>query len=166
MIIYVVDTNFFIQAHRVSYPLDVAHSFWNKVKQLVEEGKIISVDKVKNEIYKNEDDLKRWCEDNLPNIFFKDTTTVFEQYKQIVNWATSKSDHYLPNARAEFLNADEADAFLVSYALADKNNRIIVTYEISEPYKKNRIKIPDVCLANDIQYTNTIEMFRKLKEQF
>jgi hypothetical protein len=166
MTIYVLDTNFFIQAHRVSYPLDVAYSFWSKVKQLAEERKIISIDKVKNEIYKNEDDLKLWCEDNLPNDFFKNTAQVFEQYRQIVNWATSKNNHYLPNALAEFLNADEADAFLVSYALADKRNRIIVTYEISEPNKKNKIKIPDVCLANDIKFTSTIDMFRKLKEQF
>jgi len=64
MSVYVVDSNFFIQAHRASYPLDVATSFWNKVIQLAEEGKIVSIDKVKNEIFKNEDDLKQWCEIN------------------------------------------------------------------------------------------------------
>lgn len=47
MPIYVVDSNFFIEAHRATYPLDVAHSFWNKVKQLAATGKIVSVDKVK-----------------------------------------------------------------------------------------------------------------------
>lgn len=46
--IYVIDSNFFIQAHRANYPLDIAFSFWNKVKQLAEDGKIISIDKVKN----------------------------------------------------------------------------------------------------------------------
>jgi hypothetical protein len=60
MSVYVVDSNFFIQAHRVSYPLDVAFSFWNKVKQLANDGKIISIDKVKQEIYQNEDALKQW----------------------------------------------------------------------------------------------------------
>lgn len=34
MSIYVVDSNVFIQAHRAHYPLDVAVSFWAKVKQL------------------------------------------------------------------------------------------------------------------------------------
>ena len=46
--IYVVDSNFFIEAHRATYPLDVAHSFWNKVKQLADDGKIVSIDKVKS----------------------------------------------------------------------------------------------------------------------
>ena len=41
--IFLVDTNFFIQAHRVSYPLDVVPSFWNKVKNLADNDKIISV---------------------------------------------------------------------------------------------------------------------------
>jgi hypothetical protein len=31
MSIYLVDSNFFIQAHRATYPLDIATGFWNKV---------------------------------------------------------------------------------------------------------------------------------------
>ena len=56
MTVYVVDSNFFIQAHRVNYPLDIAYSFWNKVKELAEAGKIISIDKVKDELYDKNDD--------------------------------------------------------------------------------------------------------------
>ena len=58
MEVYVLDSNFFIQAHRVSYPLDIAFSFWNKVKQLADEGRIISIDKVKNELYDKNDALE------------------------------------------------------------------------------------------------------------
>ncbi len=166
MSVYVVDSNFFIQAHRASYPLDVAPSFWAKVKQLADESKIISIDKVKNEIYKNEDELKLWCENNLPNTFFKDTNSVLSQYSRIVGWASSQGDHYLPNPVAEFLDADEADAWLISYTLADNLNRIIVTHELSEPARRNKIKIPDVCIANSVQFCNTIEMLRRLGEKF
>lgn len=166
MIVYVVDSNFFIEAHRVSYPLDVVSSFWNKVKQLADEGIIISIDKVKKEIYNNEDDLKQWCENNLPQDFFKDTAHVLIAYGQVAAWAISKSNHYLQNALAEFLDADEADAWIVAFALADSTHRIIVTHEISEPNKRNKIKIPDACIANGIRYTNTIEMFRQLGERF
>ncbi len=58
MNVFLVDANFFIQAHRAIYPLDVATSFWKKVKYIADNGTIISLDKVKNEIYRNEDDLK------------------------------------------------------------------------------------------------------------
>lgn len=163
---YIVDSNFFIQAHRVSYPLDIAHSYWNKVKQLAAVGKIISIDKVREEIYDKNDSLVDWCKTNLPDTFFKDTSNVMDFYSRVSTWAISKSDLYLPNALNEFLNADEADAFLVAYALADPQLRVIVTHEISEPNRKNKVKIPDACLALNVNYVNTMEMFRQLKETF
>jgi hypothetical protein len=166
MSIYIADSNFFIQAHRVSYPLDIAFSFWNKVKQLANSGKIISIDKVRDELFDKNDALEEWCSFNLPVVFFKDTSTEMAAYSQVINWAISKSDHYLPNAINEFLDSNEADAFIVAYALADSNNRIVVTQEISEPYRKNKVKIPDVCHALNVQYVNMMDMFRQLGETF
>ncbi len=101
MSLYIVDSNFFIQAHRAYYPLDVIQSFWVKVKQLAEEGKIKSIDKVKNEIYSNashEDELKDWCD------------------------------------------------------------------EKSEPNRKSRIKIPEVCNQFGVRYINTVDLLRELNE--
>jgi len=166
MSLFVVDSNFFIEAHRSTYPLDVAHSFWNKVKQLAHDKKIVSIDKVKKEIYDHEDALKQWCVANLPNDFFKDTTTVLTEYGQVAAWAGSRSGHYLPNALAEFLHADEADAYIVAYTLADKVNSVLVTQETSEPNRRNKIKIPEPCNALGVQYCNTIDMFRRLGETF
>ena len=91
---------------------------------------------------------------------------MIEQYREVTYWAISKKGHYLPNALNEFLDSDEADAFLVAFALFDSQNRIIVTHEVSQPSRKNKIKIPEACNSLNIQYMNTIEMFRKLSETF
>lgn len=163
---YLVDSNFFIQAHRAIYPLDIATGFWNKVKLLANSGAIFSIDKVKNELYNKNDELEDWCKANLPDSFFKDSSKIIKEYSQITTWAVSKADHYLPNALSEFLNAEEADAFIVAYALSDKDNITIVTQEVSQPNRKNRIKIPESCNEFDIKYINTIEMFRQLGETF
>jgi hypothetical protein len=87
-------------------------------------------------------------------------------YGQVAAWAVSRSNHYLPQALSEFLNAGEADAYLIAYALTDMEDRIIVTQEISEPNRRNKVKIPDACIALGVQYCNTIEMFRRLEETF
>lgn len=166
MSVYVIDSNFFIQAHRASYPLDIAFSFWNKVRQLAEQGKIISIDKVRSEIYDKNDALEEWCKNNLPDDFFKDTSVVIEEYRQVSLWAISRSDHYLQNALTEFLDADEADAFIVAYAFADRRNRIIVTQEVSRPEMKRKIKIPEPCEAFDVKFVNVMDMFRQLQETF
>ncbi len=166
MSVYVLDSNFFIQAHRFHYPIDVAAGFWNKVRQLAEQGKVISIDKVKKELYNKNDALEDWCRNNLPYVFFKDTSAIMASYAQVTSWAMSRSGHYLPNALNEFLDADEADAFLVAYCLEDPVNRFVVTQEISEPNRQNKVKIPDACIALNVSYMNTIKMFRHLGETF
>jgi len=159
---YILDSNFFIEAHRVYYPLDVVPSFWLKLKMLAEEHVVISLDKVKNEIYPNKDDLSAWCQENLSNDFFKSSDEVMVQYAQLVRWTSSRSDYYKTSAIDEFLQAEEADAFIISYALADPSNRIIVTQEKADNSKK-KIKIPDVCREFDLKYINTIQLLRELK---
>jgi hypothetical protein len=168
MDVFILDANFFIQAHRINYPLDVATGFWKKVKDLSESGKIISIDKVKNEIFENEDALTDWIKKNLPEKFFVNTNTAatLTNYANVARWANSKNTHYLPQAISEFLDADNADAWLVAYALSDATQNYIITQEISEPNKKSKIKIPDVCIHFGIKYANTIELFRKLGETF
>ncbi len=164
--IYIVDTNFFIQAHKAYYPLDVVPSFWNKIKFLAKEEKIVSIDKVQNEIYKNNDDLTKWCKDNLPQYFFKSTSNIFQSYQKVIFWAESRKNHYTSAALAEFLDADEADAFLIAYTLTNNSKRIVVTQEISEPNAKRKVKIPDACLALNVRFVNVMDMFRQLKETF
>jgi hypothetical protein len=76
------------------------------------------------------------------------------------------SHHYQRSAINEFLDADEADAFLVAYALVDPQNRYKVTQEVSRPQQKSKIKIPDCCMAFGLRNLTTIEMFRELGETF
>ena len=166
MEVYIVDSNFFIQAHRDTYPFDVATSYWNKVKQLAQEGKIISIDKVQDELYDKNDELEAWCRANLPNDFFKDTSTIMNEYQQVIAWASTRMNHYLQKAFNEFLDADEADAFIVAYALVNPSERIIVTQEVSEPQRKNKIKIPEPCNALHIRYIRSMELFRELGQTF
>jgi len=164
---FIVDSNFFIQAHRSIYPLDVAPSFWLKVKSLSDNGTIVSIDKVKKEIFddsSHEDQLKLWCDSNLPSDFFINTAAVLNNYISIVSWANSMSHHYTHNAIEEFLETDLADPWLIAFAMS--NNWTIVTYEKSEPNRKSRIKIPEVCNQFNVRHINTIEMLRELNENF
>lgn len=123
---YVVDSNFFIQAHRALYPLDVALGFWDKVKQFAHSGAIESIDKVKNEIYKNEDAIKEWCVNNLPADFFKETPTSIAQYSQLAQWTVKPEHQFKQTAIDEFLDADEADAWLIAYAMKNVESHLVV----------------------------------------
>ncbi|MEL7222217.1 MAG: DUF4411 family protein [Bacteroidota bacterium] len=161
---FIVDANFFIQAHRVAYPMDVFPIFWEKVSELARQGKIVSLDKVRDELYKNPDELTSWCKEALPTDFFEDHTKFINEYSQIINWANTRINHYKPAALAEFLHADEADAWLIAFAL--NQNIQLVTHEVSAPNSKKKIKIPDVCNIFSLSYCNTIELMRQLGVTF
>ena len=161
---YVVDSNFFLQAHKMHYPIDVTPGFWAKVSDLATQGRIISIDKVHDELYTNPDTLTNWMDNNLPSNFFKDTNTVLAEYSRICAWAVSKSNHYKPGALVTFLQADEADAFLVAYALA--HGLTLITHETSNPAKQSSIKIPEACTPFSVPFMNTIQMFRTMGETF
>lgn len=160
----IVDSNFFIQAHRETYPLDVASSFWQKVRELSFAKRIISIDKVRTELFVNKDALCVWCESNLPADFFISSASVFQQYQQVLQVAYRRQPNYNQRALDTFLDADEADAWLIAHALQGSN--VIVTHEISEPTKISRVKIPDICRELGIRTISTIEMFRELGETF
>lgn len=160
---YLLDSNFFIQAHRMHYPIDVVPGFWNKLVDLANNGQVISIDKVFSELATGKDELYDWCAQNLPEDFFRDTRHVIDEYAQLIQWAASKSGHYTQGAIAEFMDANEADAWLVAYA--NSNQNIIVTHEVSDPLSKRRIKIPDAGLV-PVTCVNTIEMFRRLGQTF
>lgn len=159
---YVLDSNFFIQAHRLNYPFDVLPSFWTKIGQLAYQQAIISIDKVRDEIFQNDDELTTWCKSNLPSGFFEDSSIAINEYSLLVSWANGKSDHFQRRAIEQFLDNDYADAWMIAYAM--NQNLPILTHEKSEPERKSRIKIPDVCIVLGVNYFNTVEMLRNLGE--
>lgn len=155
---YLIDANIFIEAHLGSYPLDVVPSFWKEIARLAHAGDICSIDKVKAEIFKNDDDLSEWCEKNLPDNFFKDSTVSIREYTEVAKWANSKKDHYKETARRIFLDAQRADAWLAAFA--KKEGMTVVTLEKSNPESKKNIKLPDACNAVDVPSMNTIALLR------
>lgn len=163
---YVADSNFFIQAHRDYYPLDVVTGFWKQIKELADSGRMIIIDKVKDEIYRKEDEVAFWCRDNLAETFFTAGSSAHSEYKRVCAWAESRSDHYLRKAIDDFLDNRRADAFLIAFTLADRENRVLVTQEVSNPDCKNKIKIPEPCNHFGVNYVNTMEMFRQLRLTF
>lgn len=162
---YLLDSNVFIQAHRMHYPFDVVPSFWNKLIALSNSGKIISHDKVKKELCEssNPDQLSNWCQNNISDSFFADSQECIDKYAEIAIWVNSQTQ-FTQNAKDEFLATDLADPWLVAYAA--KNECVIVTHETSQPLAKKKIKIPEPCNNFNVRFITPIEMFRELGESF
>lgn len=161
---YLIDANTLISAHRSSYRLGVAKSFWKTIAQLAKDQVLCSIDKVRSEIYYNEDPLTQWCKDNIDDSFWLPSSTCLLEYQRVVQWAQRRSDHYTGNAIKNFMRTDNADPWLIAFAL--KESLTLVTEEVANPARKNNIKIPDACKPFNVQSMNLMDMFEDFGVQF
>lgn len=157
---YVLDSSVFIQAKRQYYAFDLVPSFWDALVTKAQAGQVQSIDRVKAEINRGQDDLMKWANSNFLQWFFRtDQTDVYQSYRNVIKWANDQPQ-FSEAAKSEFACVDNADAWVIAYASARKY--IVVTQEIFSPDIKRRILIPNVCKAFSVKFVDTFEMLRKL----
>jgi hypothetical protein len=159
---FVLDTNVFISAMRGYYAFDLAPGFWKSLEGHAENGRILSIDYVKEELERGKDQLAQWAKNDFSHAFIStDDKDVQESYREIMTWVQGQ-DQFLDAAKAEF--ARGADGWLVAYAKA--KGCIVVTLETIDPDIKRKVKIPNVCQAFSVQFVDTFEMLRRLGVQW
>lgn len=141
---YLIDSNIFLQAKNLHYRFEFCSHFWSWVKQAHGDGMVCSTQKVKKELIKGKDDdpVKLWMSE-LPDTFFIPDDTdarVILKYREVMKW-TAENTHFKDAAKKEFARSDIADAFLIAVAMAYGYE--IITHELSNPDRKNKIQIPD-----------------------
>jgi polyribonucleotide nucleotidyltransferase len=159
-IIYLVDTNILVEAYKRYYSFDIVPSFWNILIQKAKAGRVVSIDRVKDEIdgYGEEDELKVWINREFGEWFIPtDDANIITAYREIIKWSTDHAQ-FTDAAKAEF--ASVADSWLIACAKA--HNYVLVTHEAFSAGVKKRVLIPNACLAHNITHINTFDMMRQL----
>lgn len=159
--VYVLDANVFIDAARTYYAFDLAPTFWEGLVQKAREGRLLSIDRVKDEIDRGKDELARWAAGDFNRWFAStDDEAVLAEYRSLMRWAV-KQPQFNGAAKDEFAEAKNADAWLVAYARA--RGAIVVTNEKPDLKIRRRIKIPNVCQAFAVAYVDIFQMLRALE---
>lgn len=156
---YLLDANVFIQAKRLHYGLDFCPAFW---EWLIEEngaGRVVSIDKVSDEIEAGGDELCEWAKARGGKFFLAPDSAFPAALEKVSGWVTGQG--YEQAAVNTFLQV--ADYYLVGHALSKGD--IVVTHEIPSTSKK-RIKIPDACLGLGVKFVTPFEMLRTSKARF
>jgi hypothetical protein len=164
---YLIDTNIFVTPHRTFAPIDVALSLWNKVNYYANNGIICSIDKVKEELYANDDELKQWLISNTPSDFFIGFTDSdsLNQLQKIALWASSHN-RYSSKAKKKFMNFDKADVYLAAFASAHPDEYTVVSFEHTNNFGVSEIKLPDVCSEFNAKCIPLEQMFRELHDTY
>jgi hypothetical protein len=158
---YVLDTNVLVQAQRHYYPFDVCPGFWECLVHYAQAGRLTSIDRVKNEILKGDDNLKTWASNPARRSFFAstDVPAVASSFGEMMRWVQAQTQFTLA-AKAEFANEKVADGWVIAYAKA--HGLSVVTLEVYNATRQSRVPIPNVCRAFNVAYVNTFEMLRAL----
>lgn len=159
---YVLDANVFIEAARHYYAFDLAPGFWESLVRHAEDGRVQSIDGVKQELERGKGPLADWAKSNFADAFAStDDQDVVAAYAEIMIWAQAQSQ-FTDAAKDEF--ARVADGWVVAYGKA--KGRVVVTHEVPAPDARKRVKIPNVCQAFDVPFVDTFKMLRELGVQF
>lgn len=117
-----------------------------------------SIDAVKDEITGGSGDLVDWARARPATFWLTDTSAVVTAMGQLSTWATGPARQYRQEAIDEFL--DSADYKLIAHAIATGST--VVTREQPAPDSKKKIKIPDVCNAFGVAWTDPFSLYRTL----
>lgn len=63
--LYVLDANILIHPNRTTHPFGIHPTFWEKMSEILNIRDVISIDKVKAEVYDHKDALSEWCKANI-----------------------------------------------------------------------------------------------------
>lgn len=145
---YVIDTCSLTELRR-TYPFKMFAPVWNKLKELVNEERIITTEEVFDELKMNDDDVYNWSKDNS-KMFIPLDESIQIMVQEILTTHYNLID--LKNKKSS------ADPFVI--ALAKLNNCTVVTEEKPSggPHKS---KIPDVCKFYKIPCINLLDLLGK-----
>lgn len=156
---YLLDANVFIQAKNLHYGLDFCPAFWDWLVENNAAGRVISIDKVADEIAAGSDELSDWMKTAGAALVRPTDARVATQFAAVSTWATSQK--YEPAAINTFLQV--ADFYLIAHALA--NDQVVVTHEVPADSTK-RIKIPNACAGLGLRFMTPYEMLRRERARF
>jgi hypothetical protein len=155
---YILDANVFIEAARRYYALDLAPRFWQSLIDHASNGRVMSIDRVQQELGRGNDDLAEWANGPFSSAFMSTAATeVIDAYREMMAWVQSQGQ-FSDVAKADF--ASGADGWLVAYAKA--NGCVVVTHEALDPYVRRKVPIPNLCEEFDVRWVDTFAMLRDL----
>lgn len=156
--LYLLDANVIIDAHRNYYPMGRVPEFWDWLEHQATLGLVRIPLEIFDEIDDGTDEVSEWaCQARIREQFLLQEEPDPEIVRSVL------SNGYAPDLSDLEVEQLGRDPFLIAYCLADRDSRCIVTTEVSRPSKlrANR-KVPDVALALGGTSCDTFALLRRL----
>jgi hypothetical protein len=159
--LYLLDANLLITAHRAYYPIDRVPEFWAWLQHQGASGNVRIPLEIIEEITagrKENDELLDWIKDPV-----NEKALRLEEDADPALVRMVVREGYADDLTDDEVESLGRDPFLIAYAMADAAGRCVVTTENSRPraQRQNR-RIPDVCRTLGVHCCDPFSMNRAL----
>lgn len=139
--IYILDTSFFVDSHKLHFPLNANPDFWNLIQDLANRGIVTIPKKVYEELTSYTDELVDWVKANKSCLVDVDDKA-FEKLHIVMGTGYGIIDENL-------LEKLGADPYVIAYALAVKGS-VVTSEKIANKTNPANKKIPQICQILEI----------------
>lgn len=154
MTVYLLDANVLICAKNLYYEFERVDQYWEWLISCANQGTVKIPAEVVAELDKGTDELAAWVRHHRSTLELREAVDV-SLFRQVIGT-------YAPDLNENELENVGADPFLITYALADKDNRVVVTMEGLGNHIRHNKKIPKVCDQLGVQWCSQWEFGRAL----
>lgn len=158
---YLLDSNVFMQATNLHYGFDFCPAFWDWLVREHAAGRVLSIEKVGDEIQSGTGQLTTWAAKQGAAFFVAPEPGALPALAKVSNWLASQPN-YAAAAVSMFMQV--ADYYLVAQAIA--GGHVVVTHEVPAPHAIKKVKIPDVCIGLGVKCMTPFEMLRNEGARF
>jgi hypothetical protein len=147
--IYSVDTSALIDGLERYYPEEAFPALWERVQDLVDQGRFLISEEVWEEVQAQDAVAKAWCEPRKSQLIVPTDAHIASAVQKIL----VDHERLVMNLKGR----NRADPFVI--AVAQLRGGVVVTGEGSDG-TPNRPKIPSVCLGLGLSCIRLLEMIR------
>jgi Domain of unknown function (DUF4411) len=171
--IYLMDSNTLITAANEYYHFHLVRSFWHQLAKLIQDGTIIILDKVYDEVTtedqanvpKKKEELDEWMLTHIkPYVHSSRTPEYMMAYGELAKSIHANAVYNMKAWHSWFDKESIADPWLI--AVAKSNDYVLVSlekgHEIAKGQVYAKIKLPNIALQQGITYASTFEMMHAL----
>lgn len=146
---YAVDTSALIDGLERYYPVEAFPGLWQKVDDLIAEGRFFMSDEVWEEATAKDAAVKAWCDGRRDAVVIPTDAAVATEVQRVL----TNHERLVMNLK----NRNRADPFVI--AVASLQGGVVVTGEGADG-TENRPKIPYVCQKLGIECIRFLELIK------
>ena len=139
---YILDTNFFIDANKFHLPIEQNADFWGWIVSLAEDSTISIPQAVCEELLKGNDDLAKWVDEHKEKLV--DPTKSFAQIREVMENGYGSIDEVITERL-------KADPWVIAHAL-EVSGKVVTGEKPGNQTAPHNKKIPSVCQALGVPY--------------